>query len=80
MKARRLPPSPNGAARAADPESREKAWRTSDLPASLQVELGARLMQAERGEGLLPYDDAMAEVDRMVEEILAIGPNRALSR
>jgi len=50
---------------------REETWRTDDLPAGLRAELFARLMQAEQGEGLLPYDDAMAEVDRMVEEILA---------
>jgi hypothetical protein len=32
------------------------------------------MIQAEQGKGLLPFEDAMADVDRMVEEILAITP------
>lgn len=34
-----------------------------ELPQGLRVELRSRLSQAERGEGLLPYDEAMADVD-----------------
>jgi len=59
---------------AADPDSHEATWRAGDLSADMRAELGARLRQAEQGEGLLPYDEAMAEVDRMVEEILAVAP------
>ena len=73
MKARRVPAATANQAHTADPNSSEAAWRTDELPESLQDELGVRLHQAERGVGLLPYDDALAEVDRMVEEILAVG-------
>jgi hypothetical protein len=73
LKARRLAPLPR-LARAASADSRQGTWRTSDLPAGQQAELGARLIRAERGEGLLSFDDAMVEVDRMVEEILAVVP------
>lgn len=74
MKARRLAPVPR-VARALARDGREGIWRIGDLPAGLDGELGARLAQAERGEGLLPYGDAMADVDRMVEEILAVAPS-----
>lgn len=73
MKARRTAPLPR-IARVAAPESRDGAWHTSDLTKSQKAELGARLLQAEKGEGLLSYDEAMADVDRMVEEMLAITP------
>jgi hypothetical protein len=73
MKARQLRPQVSTPAA-------EGAWRTSDLPAGLQAELGARVARAERGEGLLPYDEAMAEVDRKVEEILAVASDPAPSR
>jgi hypothetical protein len=54
-------------------DGREETWRMGDLPAGFQAELGARMIQAERGEGFLPYDEALADVERMTEEILAIG-------
>jgi hypothetical protein len=74
MRARRLSTSSRELAHAADPDSREGTWRTDDLPEALQDELADRLLQAEHGEGLLPYDEAMAEIDRVAEEILAGSP------
>lgn len=72
-KVRRVAPLPR-IARAASVDSRERTWRASGLAAAQRAELGARLAQSERGEGLLPFDEAMADVDRMVEEILAVAP------
>ena len=43
-----------------------------DLPAKLRLELEQRLVRAERGEGLQDFDEALADADRMTEEILEI--------
>lgn len=74
MTTRRSAAIRDSAVHVADLDSREATWRTDELSQGLRVELGARLRQAERGEGLLPYDEAMADVDGMVEEILAVAP------
>lgn len=58
----------------ANPAEPEDAWSTADLPDYLHAELGARMLQAEQGKGFLPFEEAMADVDRMVEEILAVTP------
>ncbi len=43
-----------------------------ELPTHLQVELRDRIEQAKRGEDLQDFDEAMADADRMTDEILAI--------
>ena len=48
------------------------AWRMSDLPLDLQVELRDRIAQAERGEDLHDFDEAMAEAERISDEMLAV--------
>lgn len=69
------------AAKAAKPRARKVAaktpkrggsWRLDELPVHLQVELRDRSEQAERGEDLEDFDEAMADADRMTEEMLAI--------
>ncbi|MBV8281065.1 MAG: hypothetical protein JO347_03245 [Candidatus Eremiobacteraeota bacterium] len=55
-------------------------WRIEDLPADERAELLAALAESDRGEGL-PVEQALREVDRMVEEILAtVGPRAAASK
>lgn len=44
----------------------------SDLPLHLQVELRDAIEQAKRGEGLQDFDDAIAEGDRLSDEMLSI--------
>ena len=48
------------------------AWRMSDLPLHLQVELRDRIEQAKRSEGLHDFDEAIADADRMSDEMLSI--------
>jgi hypothetical protein len=48
------------------------AWRMSDLALDLQVELRDRIEQAERGEDLQDFDEAIADAERMSDEMLAI--------
>jgi hypothetical protein len=48
------------------------AWRMSDLPLHLQVELRDAIEQAKRGEGLQDFDEAIAEGDRLSDEMLSI--------
>ena len=44
----------------------------SDLPPDLQAELRDRIEQARRGEDLQDFDEAMAEAERMSDEILKL--------
>lgn len=48
------------------------AWRMSDLPLDLQVELRDRIEQADRGEDLQDFDEAIADGERMSDEMLAV--------
>ena len=50
----------------------EGPWRIDDLPVQLQVELRDRVEQAKRGEGLEDFDEALADAERMTEEMLAV--------
>lgn len=74
MKARPPNGSTKGRVATANPAEPEDGWTTADLPDYLHAELGARMLLAEQGKGLLPLEEAMADVDRMVEEILAVTP------
>lgn len=56
-----------------------RGWRMSELPAELRDELRGRLEEAKRGEGSIPFDEAVAEAERMADEIVAI-LNRADAR
>ena len=46
------------------------AW-WEDLPVSFQVELLDRLRQAKRGEDLQDFDEALAEAEKMTDQMLA---------
>jgi hypothetical protein len=52
-------------------------WRIKDLPPHLRVELRDRLAQAKRGEDLKDFDEAMAEAERMTDELLAVVARRS---
>lgn len=67
------PRSRRGAKRpAAAKPSAGGSWRMSELPLDLQIELRDGIEQAERGEGLMDFDDAMAEAERLSDEMLAV--------
>lgn len=44
----------------------------SDLPLDLQVALRDAIEQAERGEDLQDFDEAMADAERMSDEMLTV--------
>lgn len=48
------------------------SWRMSELPLDLQIELREGLGEAKRGEGLMDFDEAMAEAERLSDEMLAV--------
>jgi hypothetical protein len=67
------PRSRRGAKR--PPETKPSAtgsWRMSDLPLDLQVALRDAIEQAERGEDLQDFDEAMADAERMSDEMLTV--------
>jgi hypothetical protein len=55
-----------------------KGWRLGELPAELQDELRDRVEEAKRGRSV-PFDEAVAEAERMADEIVSI-LNRAGAR
>ena len=65
-----------GERRAAKPTVAAKpttgTWRASDLPLDLQIELRDAIEQADRGEDLHDFDDAMKDAERMSDEMLAV--------
>ena len=81
MKARAKPKTKPRVAKAKSPKRRlakrsvlgsDLRWSIEELPAHLQVELRVRLAQAKRGEGLEDFDEALADADRMTDEMLAV--------
>lgn len=56
-----------------------RGWRMSELPAELQDELRDRLEEAKRSDGSIPFEQALAEAERMADEIVVI-LNRAGAR
>ena len=69
--AKRLPAKRKAPVKPKAPASGD-SWRMSDLPVSDQVELRDRLAQADRGEGLYEFDEAMAIAKRLTDRILKI--------
>jgi predicted transcriptional regulator len=58
----------------------KEKWRIEDLPEDERADLLAGLAEADRGE-LIPLDQAMREIDRMVDDIIAtVGPRAAVSK
>ena len=47
----------------------QESWRLSELPEEQQAELLDRFAEAERGEGLLRAEEAMAAAKRLSDEI-----------
>ncbi len=48
------------------------AWRMSELPLDLQIELLDAIEQADRGEDLMDFDEALADAERLSDEMLAV--------
>jgi hypothetical protein len=73
MKAR-LQPGSGRRARRRKPSALPEGgrWRMSDLPPELQAELQKRLEEAKRGKGLIPFNRALEEAERMADEIVEI--------
>ncbi len=51
---------------------KRETWRLEDLPADQQAELLDRYAQAERGEDLQDFDEAIKEADDMADKILSL--------
>lgn len=68
----RKPGAPATKRRSAAPAARDIRWSRSELPVELQDELRSRLEAARRGDRLIPFDEAMAEAERMADEIVVI--------
>ena len=47
-------------------------WRLSELPVHLQVELRDRVEQAKSGQGAHDFDEALADAERISDEMLSI--------